>query len=398
MRPCCDVFASCSCCTRNGAKRKRTSWGSSARLKSLLGLGKRRPSARKRAPSGRWSASGSNCRLSASSSITSRRRSRSWSPGWRTWTVCANSFPWTSTSDNNEPKQQNIFLFLFCRLAKLNKGLEGSLEDAAKCRALFDAAVEEVNRRIDKEKQETLQQTLASSAAAEKKKGSGNWTPEELNLLIKAVNLFPAGTNQRWEVVANFVNQHHGGNRTAKEVLAQAKDLQQSDFSRSSLKEAANKAAYNKFEKDQTKAGANGESIPSERYESKCHSHPFLFCLCLYPSSTWASLILSRTAPAEQMGINLTPWTADEQRLLEQSLKTYPASVPDRWDRIAEAIPNRSKKDCMKRYKVVTRSAALSIASRYPSSNGNLIFSFYFQKGIGRIGARQEERPGSRVS
>ena len=52
------------------------------------------------------------------------------------------------------------------------------------------------------------------------------------------------------------------------------------------------------------------------------------------------------------MGINVTPWTADEQRLLEQALKTYPASVEDRWERISESIPNRSKKDCMKRYKV----------------------------------------------
>jgi DnaJ family protein C protein 2 len=58
-------------------------------------------------------------------------------------------------------------------------------------------------------------------------------------------------------------------------------------------------------------------------------------------------------APAEQLGINLTPWTADEQRLLEQALKTYPASLSDRWERIAEAIPNRSKKECMKRYKVL---------------------------------------------
>ena len=69
------------------------------------------------------------------------------------------------------------------------------------------------------------------------------------------------------------------------------------------------------------------------------------FSLFRYPSDCL-------TAPAEQLGINLTPWSAEEQRLLEQALKTYPASVTDRWDRIAEAIPNRSKKECMKRYKV----------------------------------------------
>lgn len=47
-----------------------------------------------------------------------------------------------------------------------------------------------------------------------------------------------------------------------------------------------------------------------------------------------------------------TPWTPAEQKLLEQALKTYPASVSDRWDQISACIPSRSKKECMKRYKV----------------------------------------------
>ena len=50
--------------------------------------------------------------------------------------------------------------------------------------------------------------------------------------------------------------------------------------------------------------------------------------------------------------MNPAPWTAEEQKLLEQSMKTYGANTPERWERIAESIPNRSKKDCMKRYKV----------------------------------------------
>eukprot|EP00794_Sanderia_malayensis_P006191 gene6191-6906_t len=45
------------------------------------------------------------------------------------------------------------------------------------------------------------------------------------------------------------------------------------------------------------------------------------------------------------------PWTSEEQKLLEQSLKTYPSSTPERWDRISEAVSTRTKKECMKRYK-----------------------------------------------
>ena len=174
---------------------------------------------------------------------------------------------------------------------KLNKKMAVlSLDCVDQGQTIFDEAVDELNRRIDEEKQQHLGGgggssstggltggSGTSSSSSKKKGGANQWSPEELNLLIKAVNLFPAGTNQRWEVVANFINQHHGGNRAAKEVLAQAKELQSGDFSRSALKEAANKAAYNKFEKE-SKAGpaASEESIPSERYESKS-PHPPCF-------------------------------------------------------------------------------------------------------------------------
>ncbi len=32
-----------------------------------------------------------------------------------------------------------------------------------------------------------------------------------------------------------------------------------------------------------------------------------------------------------------------------QALKTFPSTTPERWERIAESIPGRGKKDCMKR-------------------------------------------------
>ncbi len=55
---------------------------------------------------------------------------------------------------------------------------------------------------------------------------------------------------------------------------------------------------------------------------------------------------------AEAQGLNVKPWTPEEQQLLEQALKTYPSSLgAARWDKIAACIPDRSRKDCMKRYK-----------------------------------------------
>ena len=53
---------------------------------------------------------------------------------------------------------------------------------------------------------------------------------------------------------------------------------------------------------------------------------------------------------AEAQGLNVNPWTADEQKLLEQALKTYPSSLgSERWEKISSCIPDRSKKDCMRR-------------------------------------------------
>lgn len=61
------------------------------------------------------------------------------------------------------------------------------------------------------------------------------------------------------------------------------------------------------------------------------------------------------TTPGEQVlgeqGTNPGVWTTEEQKILEQALKTFPASIDNRWEKIAECLPTRSKKDCMVRYK-----------------------------------------------
>lgn len=77
---------------------------------------------------------------------------------------------------------------------------------------------------------------------------SSNWSMEEVQLLVKAVAMFPAGTVKRWEAIATFVNTHSpecSKEKNAKMVISKVKNLQKLE---SGQKESLNKQAYAFFE------------------------------------------------------------------------------------------------------------------------------------------------------
>ena len=225
-----------------------------------------------------------------------------------------------------------------CELFKLVQLEEAMRKLQAEGRSAFLSLVEETEKKIEAERRAAVSSSDTRNTPEKQVKSyTAPWNESDLQLLIKAVNLFPAGTNQRWEVVANFINQHSSSSsrvtRDAKEVLAKAKDLQSTDFSKSSLKEQANKKAFDNFIAEKKAKESVEDRMPAvtERLD-----HP-----------------ISNGVAGEQKDTKKEsqPWTPAEQKLLEQALKTYPTSVPDRWDQIAACIPTRTKKECMKRYK-----------------------------------------------
>lgn len=239
-------------------------------------------------------------------------------------------------------------------LEELNKNLKNN------ARSTFLKAVKDCQSRMEAEKKAVVETSIQKTTELAKKqivtKISPEWTPDNLQLLIKAVNLFPAGTNQRWDVVANFINQHgtfedNSSKFTAKAVLAKAKDLQNTDFSKNNLKEVANKQAFDNFQKDKrnlvvvedTEISKKVDSVTNENKKAKNNKN----------IENINGITKSNTVNGESKheAKKETAWTATEQQLLEQALKTFSSNTPERWDRIAECIPNRSKKDCMKRYK-----------------------------------------------
>lgn len=270
--------------------------------------------------------------------------------------------------------------FNLAELQALNKAME------TKGRESFIAALHTAEQKIAAELEELniahqkKQVNNTPKTGVKEVKKNELWSNENVQLLIKAVNLFPAGTAQRWDVIATFINQHCSGGSspvTARDVLNKAKALQNSDHSKSSLKTQANEGAFQSFEKSKKEVqttnditlgespaeskenhkqnGADSQNNQKQQPQQKQRQQQQQQVqqqseskqngsAAVAPASTPA------TTPTTN-GIASKTWTKEEQALLEQAIKTYPTTTPDRWDCIAACIPNRSKKDCLRRVK-----------------------------------------------
>lgn len=144
----------------------------------------------------------------------------------------------------------------------------------------------------------TSESKNAEDTKYEKVSGTTEWTDAELKLLTKAANLFPGGTPNRWETVADYFETHSSkdSRRSVNEIIQKFKNM-------------------NIREKSSTNASAG---VVKER-----------------------------------------PWSPEEQKKLESALKQYPSSGKnaykgsDRWDKIAELLEGRTKKEVMARVKEI---------------------------------------------
>lgn len=71
--------------------------------------------------------------------------------------------------------------------------------------------MQEVNAQLQREKEAEVQMRQAARSAEQASGGGGaggkGWNEEDLQLLIKAVNLFPAGTNARYTLTLCLLKQ-----------------------------------------------------------------------------------------------------------------------------------------------------------------------------------------------
>ncbi|KAL0268482.1 UNVERIFIED_CONTAM: hypothetical protein PYX00_010410 [Menopon gallinae] len=130
----------------------------------------------------------------------------------------------------------------------------------------------------------------------------GLWTDDDLSELIKLVNKYPPGTAKRWEKVAAVMG------RSVSEVAHMAKRVKDG----MAVRNDATEEVVEEPKKVKTKGGKHA-GLEEAMHEKE--------------------------------------WSQVQQKALEEALIKFPKQSAERWERIAKAVPGKTKEECMLRFK-----------------------------------------------
>lgn len=268
-----------------------------------------------------------------------------------------------------------------CTMERYEYMLSDAANDAEgtkkKILAELESFKSEEERRKEAEEMAKIQRAEeARRALAEK---DVKWTNEELGMLTKALARFPGGSMNRWAQIAAYMNH----TKTEEEIIAKVKSVKNKDLKEKPPATRETEDAFQRFLRE--KKDVQVVSPHSVRYELSEDSSSAA------PTPSSSAPVSSSTTPTPVVTTSSTPkpettttapkatpkaaanppaatsstpaiatatttsaqkeWSAAEQSALEAALKKYPASTENRWDVIASAVPGRSKKECVERYK-----------------------------------------------
>lgn len=223
----------------------------------------------------------------------------------------------------------------------------------------------------------TVNDKIASDVVAEKGKQTTRpvveerpWSKQEVDLLRKAVQKFPKGTSQRWEVVSNYI----GTNRSVEEILRGVKTvlLQKPDSSKvfdSFLQKRKVKNVVIDSPLSTREDGVSGElsstkvvdngTVNTEKKQESGAKQTM--------SAGQSAIEKSSQNGGQPKGDSLKPaqsngavangaategegWSEGQEVALVKAIKAFPKDTANRWDRIATAVPGKSKAQCFKKF------------------------------------------------
>lgn len=178
---------------------------------------------------------------------------------------------------------------------------------------VFEERIQNPTKMTKKEEKREAEKEEDKEVKQEEKEEKAKWLPKETQVLIKAVNLHPGGTRNRWEIIANYVALHaNTPTRSQEEIIEKCQEIKQKNVDEEEFRLEWKK-------KRDARIGDNEPSV----------------------------IIPLQPAPEAEEA----PWSAKEQQLLEAALKSIPSSDPERWEKIAQVVGTRTKKQVVQRFK-----------------------------------------------
>ncbi|XP_031390660.1 transcription factor MAMYB isoform X2 [Punica granatum] len=180
-------------------------------------------------------------------------------------------------------------------------------------------ANEIVNRPVKNEEKIPAQ---ANSNAGTKEEEEKEWTEDDTEILRKQLMKHPAGKPRRWEIIAEAFNGRH----RVDSVIKKAKELADRKMS--------DKDSYAQFLKNRKpldrRIDDNSNDGAAENGQVKQDSE----------------------------------WSSSEDIALLSALKAFPKDVSMRWEKIAAAVPGKTKAACMNRVAELKRDFRSSKAAK----------------------------------
>uniref|UniRef100_A0A915PYU5 DnaJ homolog subfamily C member 1 n=1 Tax=Setaria digitata TaxID=48799 RepID=A0A915PYU5_9BILA len=154
------------------------------------------------------------------------------------------------------------------------------------------------------------------------------WTSDELALLVKlSTEKYPAGTPNRWELIAKLLNRPPQNVTLMVGKLKQMKKDEYAKLLRSSQSSIVVQ---------------NAAQITSVKQSNQ---------LLDEQKSKWNISKEDRDEGKETVSVI---WSDNEQRLFEAALQEFPKGTAGRWEKIANCVSSKTKQQCVERFKYLT--------------------------------------------
>ncbi|XP_071803599.1 dnaJ homolog subfamily C member 1-like [Asterias amurensis] len=220
----------------------------------------------------------------------------------------------------------------------------------------------------------TPAETISENTNRAQQTKAGEWSQDEVTKLIRVMARFPGGTTARWEKIADEIF------RPVDEVIKKAKQIKSGGYVVSvqaatqgitgAVKHSVSSKTGKTFTDDDITTSEpiaqkdNTSNKQTKRKPKVVNQSKAVDRTLLITEASTNGTSEPRKTPQElrqsqddgedvlvQGGVETCSWTQRQQKIFEKALSIYTKGTSERWEKVADAVPGKTKEECLLRYK-----------------------------------------------